>query len=298
MKRTHLMAALVAVVAVGIFTTDASAYYNPSTGTFMSRDPGAGGAMAASRVGSAGPAVGGKFIPTDPTGQYRDGPNLYQYVRDNPITGLDPQGLNTRWYPSGSISDGKYGWSYSFDATYHPQKCRLGFRVKIQLNAKDSGVEGKLNELAPQWKQAVENAFNQWKLVPEDSSKCCECKDGIALHFRPTFVIGWTWTDDQEVKVDWTSDRSDMMNWHIGDSRFGSSSFGGVVHEVGHMYGLKDEYIDPDSPKRTIASEGAGAVMHTSGSGSVLKRHIEEIVNNIAKVNVHLPCPKYKVEPK
>jgi hypothetical protein len=30
----------------------------------------------------------------------------------------------------------------------------------------------------------------------------------------------------------------------------------------------------------------------------VLKRHIEYIVHDIAKVDDHLPCPKYKVEPK
>ena len=172
-----------------------------------------------------------------------------------------------------------------------------GFRVKIQLDAKDSGVKAKLKELAPKWKKSVQAAFNKWKLVPEQPDKCCECKDGISLNFRPKFVIGWTWTDDHEVNVDWTSERSNMLNWHIGDSRFGSSPYGGVVHEVGHMYGLKDEYPDPDSPKRTIAPEGAGSIMHTS-SGSVLKQHIEDMVNNIAKVNDHLPCPKYKVEPK
>ena len=89
MKRTRLIAVLVAVFAVGIFATDASAFYHPGMGRWMQRDPGAGGMTGAPRVGTAGPAVGGQFIPTDPTGQYRDGPNLYGCVGNNPVNWVD-----------------------------------------------------------------------------------------------------------------------------------------------------------------------------------------------------------------
>ena len=87
MNRTQLLGALTAVVALGVLAADASAYYHPTMGRFMSRDPGAGGPP---RPGSAGPAVSGGFIPRD---QYVDGMNLYQYVRSNPIIRLDPTGL-------------------------------------------------------------------------------------------------------------------------------------------------------------------------------------------------------------
>jgi hypothetical protein len=87
MKRKHLIAVLVGIVAMSIFAADASAYYHPGMGVFMSRDPGPGGAM---RVGGGGPAAAGGFIPRD---QYADGPNLYQYVRSNPIGRVDPLGL-------------------------------------------------------------------------------------------------------------------------------------------------------------------------------------------------------------
>jgi RHS repeat-associated protein len=47
-------------------------YHDPALGRFLSRDPGAGNA---NRIGAGGPAVGGGFIPRDPTGsnQYVNG---------------------------------------------------------------------------------------------------------------------------------------------------------------------------------------------------------------------------------
>ena len=81
-----------AVVAVGILAADASAVYHPSMGRFLQRDPGSG-AGSPVRVGAAGPVKGRGFVPRDSAGQYRDGMNLYQYVRSNPGSFIDPSGL-------------------------------------------------------------------------------------------------------------------------------------------------------------------------------------------------------------
>ena len=89
MKRTHLIAVLVGVIAVGLFTADALAFCNSSTGTFVQRDPGPGGMMAASRVGAMRPPVAGQFVPRD---QYSDGMNLHQYARSNPGNMVDWNG--------------------------------------------------------------------------------------------------------------------------------------------------------------------------------------------------------------
>lgn len=70
---------LIAILAVSAFSTDALAWYNASTGTFVQRDP-------------AG---------------YRDGMNLYRYGASNPGRYVDPTGLTSippqgpSWLPPG-----------------------------------------------------------------------------------------------------------------------------------------------------------------------------------------------------
>jgi len=93
MKRTHLIAVLAGLAAIAIITADASAMYNPRTGTFMQRDPGPG-AGSPVRIGAGGRAVSGSFAQRDPqpAGQYADGMNLYQYVGNRPTNALDPTG--------------------------------------------------------------------------------------------------------------------------------------------------------------------------------------------------------------
>ncbi len=119
MRTTRLIAVLVGLAAIAMVAADASAYYHPGMGTFMSRDPGAGNA---NRIGAGGPAVGGGFIPRDPTGsnQYADGMNLYQYVRSNPVRHLDPQGLGVETQGNGAkiVS---YKGAYNLASGYQSQ---------------------------------------------------------------------------------------------------------------------------------------------------------------------------------
>jgi hypothetical protein len=66
MKMTRLVTFLFSLATLALFAADASAMYNPSTGTWLQRDPGPGGMMATTRVAS-GLANGVQFIPRDPS---------------------------------------------------------------------------------------------------------------------------------------------------------------------------------------------------------------------------------------
>ena len=91
MKHSHLVAVLAGLAVAAVLAADASAFYHPGLGRWISRDPGAstGDAM---RIGAGGQAVGGGFLPRD---QYADGMNLYQYVRSSPTGILDSEGLQS-----------------------------------------------------------------------------------------------------------------------------------------------------------------------------------------------------------
>jgi len=112
MKRIGTSTVLLGIITVAIFTADASAYYHPTMGRFLQRDPGAGNA---NRIGAGGAAPVSGFIPRDPTGtnQYADGMNLYQYVGSNPAGFADPFGLNKGpcvvKQVSGADGDGSFG---------------------------------------------------------------------------------------------------------------------------------------------------------------------------------------------
>ncbi|MFH1023102.1 MAG: hypothetical protein V1809_06910 [Planctomycetota bacterium] len=76
MKRIIPIALLSAFMVLGYFSTEARAYYDPGTGRFISRDPGADGPVRAAPDATV--PEGGRFLKRDPIDQeYGDGMNLY-----------------------------------------------------------------------------------------------------------------------------------------------------------------------------------------------------------------------------
>ncbi|MDC8004242.1 hypothetical protein POV27_09280 [Aureisphaera galaxeae] len=208
-----------------------------------------------------------------------------------------------RWNASGRIKAkfGDIAWNYSFVVTYHPDKCRVTFRPKVQLTFPSSFKQAKKDKYVKAWSEAVAKAFNnKWKLVPVDPQRCEQCKDGIDIRVRVKFVTSWTWTDDQEVTVHEGEDKgSNMTNWYLEDGDFGTTGkIGGVVHEVCHMLGLEDEYLNekhyPGKKESDLPPDHADGIMDDPNK-PVLDRHMEIMAFNKAKVNDHLPCPTYKL---
>ncbi len=151
MRATRLTAVLVGLVAIAMVTTEASAMYHATMGRFLQRDPGAGAGSPA-RIDSARPAVGGRFMPRDPTGnnQYADGMNLYQYVRSQPTRLVDPLGLAgwgaddfiQHYYTGGGrdVTLNFIGLFFAFQQA--PDVRRSVEAFKSQVRAKISGAVG------------------------------------------------------------------------------------------------------------------------------------------------------------
>ena len=117
---------LIAVMTLAGFSADALAWYNPRTGTFMQRDPLASGVSL--RIGN-GPnvAVRSSFtfarttsdqmydinnhperimVHHDVIASYPDGLNIRTYVRNNPLSLVDPYGLCSEDIPRGPTPNG------------------------------------------------------------------------------------------------------------------------------------------------------------------------------------------------
>ena len=93
---------LAAVAILGFAAEEASAYYAPEMGRYISRDPAGRNNLA--RIGAANSSVdqptSGRLIDrndanTDPMAPYHDGMNLYQYVEAAPLQRTDPHGLES-----------------------------------------------------------------------------------------------------------------------------------------------------------------------------------------------------------
>ena len=115
MKRAHLLTVLIVLATITSFTSDAFArarMYHSSLGRFMQRDPiGTATAPPMARNLSAS-----QFTQRDPTVQYADGMNLYQYVSSNPANYVDPMGTKKKKLPVPS--------SPTTSANYHKLKDR------------------------------------------------------------------------------------------------------------------------------------------------------------------------------
>jgi hypothetical protein len=157
MQQAHLIAASLGLLAVCIFAADASAYYHPTLGRFMGRDPGAVGTAAVDR-----------FIPRDLTdgNQYANGLSLHQYVMSNPVLLKDPSGRNI----------------YAIDGTWTSSKHKSNVKKFF-----DKGMESRHYWAGPSWGATGLDASGIFRSVKHQI--CTDyCKDpNITIN-----LVGWS----------------------------------------------------------------------------------------------------------
>jgi uncharacterized protein RhaS with RHS repeats len=148
------MAVLAAFVVTAVFTAEASAMYNPTTGTFVQRDP----------IGNA------------------DGMNLYQYEQSNPVSLVDPYGLwntdvhqtsTTRWAGEAAGNDEKRKCKTVFS---HDQATAIGAADE----AIDHGATAPTNDTSWHFRSRGSLAHEQQAMAAAlDDAKNGRCADAI-----------------------------------------------------------------------------------------------------------------------
>jgi uncharacterized protein RhaS with RHS repeats len=294
MRTTRLIAVLVGLAAIAMVAADAKAYYHPGMGRFMSRDPGAGNA---NRIGAGGPAVGGGFIPRDPTGsaQYADGMNLYQYVRGNPNRFVDPSGNAARnplepeesqWTPV--IIDPEQGTT-----VWEPTVPTVPPFVNV-TDINDPTTEVMTDATVPGFNNTYKwNAA--FKIYSWGYPSTGACSVTFSVNIKPskslTRAVEASWrkaiTDKFHNKCEvccskslpskcgWTPIRVEVHFVSSGQhhevtvqqktvnmGQWGTSDPANVAHEFGHMLGLKDEYYTIDGAKYGEPYQKGGNVMN------------------------------------
>lgn len=168
--KCRTLSIVAAFALLTVVTSSAQAMYHARMGRFIQRDPhGTTNPPTALRVGMTGPAAAGGFVARDPMPtqpepdlQYVDGMNLYQYVRSQPVSALDPMGLYTI---GGEIE--KYCNKKCTSESKAGRRCRSNCRKRFR------GIAGR------------KRAFNLWyKAEAGDTAwiaKIPKCPDSICL---------------------------------------------------------------------------------------------------------------------
>ena len=251
----------------------AYANYQSQEGRFMQRDP------------LGGNPAGGKLNPYVPLKQYIDGLNLYKAFAANPASNSDYLGLyylySQSWPVNKDRRDRSILWTANYDVEFFSTFCVMLFSMDINLIPRNVSL-GDIDSLSYEWQDAIHSQFNNWRLV---SDKCnCQCKNGIKLQFLVRFYVnsnrGIIGPVHNSIRINQEYAPSTPSIWFLGDQKFGSAPYNGVVHEIGHMYGLADEYISEGSdPDKIIPDDAEDSIMYNADKGQILQRHIEDIVN-------------------
>lgn len=139
------------------------------------------------------------------------------------------------------IADEPYGWTASYRAFLMPG--RVALTLRLQLQPGPGVTSAGIAQVRRETKQAVAQYFDHRFVMEKGSGRPQPVRVGIE------FVNS---DPDLSVAVHAGSGRDNLQHWFVNS---------GVIaraHEVGHAFGLKDEYVDPLAINRATA--GAAGV--------------------------------------
>jgi len=149
-----------------------------------------------------------------------------------------PEGPRNQATVSNRITDGPYAWQSKYDVSLASGECRVALKVKL---VPDSGVS------ATDVTSVQSRASAAFTRIFDNKFNLTDTADGQVYALR-TAVQFVERSEHHSIALHAGSNRSDAGNWSVGrpDETF--------AHELGHLLGLKDEYIDPAVGDRSSAT--------------------------------------------
>jgi RHS repeat-associated protein len=211
------------------------------------------------------------------------------------------------------LEDGNFKWPVKFDLSFaggslllpNGQVYGVVGAVNVNLRVNLTVPTGKglskhyIAEIEkayiPKWKDAINRQYNRWRLEPSKPG-FKNRTDLIFLHFAVDFRVNnkdKSWQPHVEVAINTAPlvrkkdehlpPPSFALIWAYNDKHFQGEQYGLVIHELGHLFGLRDEYPDKNAPDRPVPPDKDRSVMYHywSLNSRILQRHIESIVRMV-----------------
>jgi hypothetical protein len=213
-------------------TNNASAYYNPQTGRWLSRDPMGEPGFEFLRAANAVPRVGqvastaslppSRWINRDPIAEKR-GANRYAFVANNPISTIDLLGLDSPSTVSVGICEIVVAYGHGIDGSPHHfdfgGPCSAGWFVGCYSSQTDgglnkyNGISGAVSisgeyDFATDPAQFGKDFQTSWDAaIAKAHQKCSYCKclcPSITVKAVKVSIHNWTkdWLVPSESRAD------------------------------------------------------------------------------------------------
>ena len=222
-KAIHLMAACALLCSLPAQAT----YYDVETGTLYNNHRDLDTAT-------------GRYLESDPLGQWGGSLSPYVYVRANPLKYTDPSGLIL----NGFAVNGN----------------NVAIDLRINYDTADQGLINFWNQaIASMWS----GDFGKWHVTVNVSSNC-KCANSNPVHVVPGMP----------------SDGRDWSYFNGGTSLWGANSSAGEVgHEAGHLMGLTGDDGDHYFSNGTPFPGWENNIMANPASGWPDARNIQALVD-------------------
>jgi hypothetical protein len=176
-------------------------------------------------------------------------------VRQLPVKGQEQRGnALAKWQYTLTLLKLKWPSTFPAPGAKLPDGLLIA-SVKVNFVVKEKVLVADVQKLMARLQLNTRQYFGQWELMP--TKKGGPYSNGILLNFQFNYAIYAPNPDayDVQIVIDPSEPRdktglipkTGSRTWYIRDPNFTNPGSVLGIHEIGHLFGLPDEYVGPNS---------------------------------------------------